>query len=164
MSDIITVNLPKEITDQIDVWVEKFPANYKQAAAIAALTIVQKYNNGWLSKNLLEKVADYLDIPKIKIYEIVNCYNIFSLKPTGKYKIAVCTNLSCMLCGCKSIVEYLKNKLNINFDETTKDLKFSLRSLDCVAACDNGPLIMVNNQYFNNVTIEMVEEILSGLT
>lgn len=164
MIDIIAIDLPKEVTDQIDIWIAKFPTNYKQAAVIPALTIVQKYNNGWLSKNLLEKVADYLDMPKIKVYEIANFYNIFELKPIGKYKISVCTNLSCMLCGCKNIVEYVKNKLNINVEETTKDLKFSLRSLDCVAACDNGPVIMVNNKCFNNVTIDLVDEILSGLT
>lgn len=164
MTDIITIDLPKEITEQIDRLVAKVPADYKKAAVVGALHIVQKYNNGWLSKNLLEKLANYLDIPKIKIYEIASFYNIFQLKPIGKYKIAVCTNLSCMLCGCKNIAEYLKNKLNINFEETTKDYKFTLQSLDCVAACDNAPVIMVNDQSFNNVTIDIVDDILSGLT
>lgn len=164
MSDKITIPLPTEITCKIDEWLLKFPIPYnKQAAIIPALTIVQKYNNGWLTENLLDAVAAYLSIPRVKVYEVANFYNSFDLKPIGKYKIGICTNLSCMLCGCKKITEYITNKLNINFGETTKDFKFTLKSLECLSACDKAPVMLINDQHFENLTIEMVDEILSGL-
>ena len=163
MTEVAIIDLPLEITSQIDTWLLKFPKQHKKSAIIAALTIVQQYNNGWLSKDLLDAVAMYLEVPKIAVYEVANFYSMFELKPVGKYKICVCTNVSCMLCGCKSIITYLKNKLNLNFGETSKDLKFSLKEVECLAACDKSPVMQINGKYYENLTVKIIDEILEGL-
>ena len=123
------IDLPLEVTSKIDTWILKFPNGRKKSALIAALTIVQEHNNGWLSRELLDAVAAYLELPKIAVYEVASFYSMFELKPVGKYKICVCTNVSCMLCGCKKIVSHLKNKLNLDFGQTTKDSKFNLKEI-----------------------------------
>ena len=157
------INLSAEMISEIEEWILKFPAKQKRSAVIAALTIVQRHNNGWLSQGLLDAVAVYLELPTIAVYEVATFYSMFELQPVGKYKICVCTNLSCMLCGCKKIVSHLKNKLNLDFGQTTKDSKFTLKEIECIAACDKAPVIQVNGKYFENVTIESVDQILAEL-
>ncbi|MGD0466499.1 MAG: NAD(P)H-dependent oxidoreductase subunit E [Gammaproteobacteria bacterium] len=159
----IAIELPLEITSEIDAWILKFPKQHKKSAIIAALTIVQQYNGGWLSKELLNAVANYLEIPKIAVYEVASFYSMFELKPVGKYKICVCTNVSCMLCGCKEIASHLKNKLNLNFGESSKDFKFTLKEVECLAACDKSPVMQINGKYFENVTIDVIDKILAEL-
>lgn len=141
----------------------KFPENRKESAIISALMIVQQENNGWLTTELMDAVADYLKIPKIAVYEVATFYSMYELKPVGKYKICICTNLSCMLCGADEIVEYLKNKLNINFGEVTKDGKFSLKKVECLAACGGAPVLQIGEKCYENLTINKVNEILKNL-
>jgi len=124
---------------------------------------LQRHNNGWLSQGLLDAVAVYLELPTIAVYEVATFYSMFELQPVGKYKICVCTNLSCMLCGCKEVVAHLKNKLDVDFGEVTKDGKFSLKEVECIAACDKAPVIEVNGKQFKNVTTQSVDEILVSL-
>lgn len=157
------IYLSTEMILEIEEWVAKFPKKHKKSSIIAALTIVQKHNNGWLSNQLLDAVAEYLNLPKISVYEIATFYSMFELHPVGKYKICVCTNVSCMLCGCVEVSNHLKNKLNINFGEITNDGKFSLKAVECIAACDKAPVIEINGKQFSNVSCESVDEILVGL-
>ncbi len=156
-------NLTKKMTLEIDDWIKKFPEGREQSAIIAALTIAQKYNNGWLNKELLHAVAEYLKIPVVTVYEVATFYPKFELKPSGKHKIGICTNVSCMLSGCNKIAQHVKQKLNINFEETTSDGKFSLKELNCIAACDKAPVVQINEQQFSNVTLEAIEQILMRL-
>jgi len=157
------IKLSAEMISEIEEWILKFPAKQKRSAVIAALTIVQRHNNGWLSQGLLDAVAVYLELPTIAVYEVATFYSMFELQPVGKYKICVCTNLSCMLCGCKEVVAHLKNKLDVDFGEVTKDGKFSLKEVECIAACDKAPVIEVNGKQFKNVTTQSVDEILVSL-
>ena len=162
LSDELTLLTP-DVIAEIEQWIIKFPEKRKKSAIIAALAVVQRHNNGWLSDRLLTEVAEYLELPKISVYEVATFYSMFELKPVGKYKIAICTNISCMLCGCKSIVNHVKNKLNIEFDEVTNNGKFSLKQGECIAACDKAPVIQINNQQFYNVTTELIDKILEDL-
>lgn len=156
-------NLTKKMILEIDEWIGKFPEGNTQSVLIAALTIIQKHNNGWLSKELLNEIAEYLKIPLVTVYEVANFYPKFELKLVGKHKINICTNVPCMLSGCNRIVQHVKNKLNINFGETTTDLKFSLRESSCIAACDKAPVIQINEQEYSKVTLESIDQILSKL-
>lgn len=155
--------LPENIRKEIDTWIVKYPPEQKQSAVIPALTIVQEHNNGWLSEELMDAVADYLDMPKIAVYEVATFYSMYELKPVGRHKLAVCTNISCMLAGSEKIVKHLKKRLDIGFGETTADGKFALKEVECLGACANAPVIHMGKHYYENLTPEKLDEILDKL-
>ena len=121
--NILSENLKKEI-DSIKL---KFPANEKRSSIIESLLIVQHHNHGFLTEELIESVADYLNVQKIDVYEVATFYSMFNLKPVGKNVISVCTNVSCMLRHSDEIVDYIEKKLKIKIGESTKDNKFFLK-------------------------------------
>lgn len=155
--------LSSETLAEIDKWIAKYPPERKQSAIIPALHIVQDANGGWLSDELIAELAAYLEMPAIAAYEVATFYSMFELKPVGRNKICVCTNVSCMLCGSDDIVEHLQNKLGIEFGETTADGKFSLKEVECLGACGNAPMFQIGKQYYENLTPEKVDEILDSL-
>ncbi len=155
--------LSKASRSEIDKWLLKFPEDKKQSAVIAALTIVQKENAGSLTEELIVAVAAYLKMPKIAVYEVATFYTLFDLKPVGKYKIAVCTSISCMLRDSDSIVSHLKNKLGISFGETTSDNRFTLKEVECLAACGTAPAMQIDLQYHENLTPAKIDSILDAL-
>lgn len=155
--------LSKEITAEIDKWVAKYPANQKRSAVIPALHIVQRAHEGWLSNELMEAVAQYLDLPKIAVFEVATFYSMFELKPVGKHKFCVCTNISCLLSGSTEVVDHLKKRLDINVGETTKDGKFTLKTVECLGACVNAPVMQLGQEYHEHLTPEKIDEILKGL-
>ena len=159
-----TVVLAETVCNEIDHWLAKYPDDQRRSAVIPALHIVQAHYDGWLSPELMNAVADYLQIPRIAVYEVATFYSLYELKPRGKHKIAVCTNLSCMLCGSDKITQHLKNRLGIDFGESTPDGKFYLKEVECLAACGGAPVIQVNGQaYHENLTPEVVDKILDEL-
>jgi len=147
----------------IDHWLTKFPEDRKQSAVLAALTRVQETNGGWLTAELMDAVADYLQIPKINVYEVATFYSLFYLEPVGKYKIEVCTNISCMLCDSDAIVERLQKRLGIKLGETTPDGKVTIKEVECIAACTAAPAIIVNGIYHEHLTPEKVDKVLDNL-
>jgi len=149
---------------EIDLWVEKYLPEQKQSAVLAALTIVQEENGGYLNEALLEAIADYLDMPRIAVFEVATFYTMFDLQPVGKYKINVCTNISCQLCGSHKIVEHLQHRLGIKLGETTPDQRFTLRGVECLAACTNAPMMQIGKHYYEDLTPEKVDDILQKLT
>lgn len=154
-----TFNLTQEMRTSIDVWVAKFPVEQKSSAVMAALTIVQKAQ-GWLSDEMMNAVAEYLSMPKSAVYEVATFYSMYNLKPTGKYRIDVCTNVSCMLCGCDKIVAHLEERLGINLGETTSDNRFTLKEVECLAACGGAPAMQIDGHYYEHLTPEKVDVIL----
>lgn len=155
--------LTKITIQKIDKELKKFPDDQKQSAIIAALQIIQT-ENGFLTNDLIAMAADYLDMPKIAAMEVATFYNMFELKPVGKYKISICTNISCALRDADDIVCHLKKKLKINFNEVTKDKKFSLKESECMGACGGAPLMTVNNQkMYEYLTPQKVDQILEEL-
>jgi NADH-quinone oxidoreductase subunit E len=136
--------LTTESLKRIDREIAKYPAEQKQSAVMAALAIVQE-EQGWLSSEAIEFVANYLGMAPIAAYEVASFYNMYNLKPVGKYKLTVCTNLPCMLSGGVDAGEYLKNKLGVAYNETTPDGRFTLKEGECMGACGDAPVMLVNN-------------------
>ena len=130
---------------KIDREIAKFPVDQKQSAVMAALAIVQD-ENGWLPTGLMDAVAHYLGMPSIAVYEVATFYNMYNLKPMGTHKITVCTNLPCALSGGVDAAEYLKHKLGVNWKEVTADGKFSVVEGECMGACADAPVLLVNNK------------------
>ncbi len=155
--------LSSESLIQIDREVAKYPPNNKQSAVMSALRIAQ-IEKGWLAPETIEFVATYLEIPAIAAWEVATFYNMYELKPVGKYKLTVCTNLPCSLMGAQSVVEYLQDKLGIGFNETTSDGKFTLKMSECMGSCGEGPLLTINNHKMRvQLTPAKIDEILAGL-
>lgn len=158
----IDTQLTPAIKREIDEWTAKFPADKKASAVLAALTIVQTHE-GWVSEESMNAVADYLDMPRIAVYEVATFYTLYNLKPVGKYRLDVCTNISCMLCGCGKIVKHLKDRLNIDFGETTPDGLFTLKEVECLAACGGAPAMQIGKTYYEHLTPEKVDDLLQTL-
>ncbi|WP_263771355.1 NADH-quinone oxidoreductase subunit NuoE [Propionivibrio soli] len=137
--------LTQESITRIDREVAKYPADQKQSAIMAALAIAQE-EKGWLPSEAIEFVANYLGMPPIAAYEVASFYNMYDLQPVGKYKLTVCTNLPCMLSGGVDAGEYLKKKLGIGYNETTPDGKITLKEGECMGACGDAPVMLVNNR------------------
>jgi NADH-quinone oxidoreductase subunit E len=148
---------------QIAHWLTKFPKERKRSALIAALSIVQAQNGGWLSDDLIEAVADFLGVPAIAAQEVVRFYTLFETAPVGKHTIAVCTNISCMLRGSDEVMAHLKQRLNIAVGETTPDGQFTLKAVECLAACVGAPMMQVGRDYHECLTPEKIDTILNQL-
>jgi NADH-quinone oxidoreductase subunit E len=131
---------------------------------ISALHAVQHENHGYLTAELMNAVAEYLDLPAIQVYEVATFYSMFQTKPVGRHNVAICTNVSCMLRGADDIVEHVQSKLGIRLGESTEDGRIYLkREEECLAACCSAPMMMVDHKYHEDLTIEQVDEILDGL-
>lgn len=155
--------LSQESIDKIEYELTKYPEDQRQAAVMSALRIVQA-EKGWLSPENISDVAQYLGMPEIAALEVATFYNMYDLEPVGKYKITICTNISCMLRDSDEIVNHLQEKLGVGFDEVTADGKFCLKEGECMGCCGGAPLISINNSKMHEfLTPEKVDEILEEL-
>ena len=163
----MSFSLSPEICNEINLWTKKFPNDKKQSAVLAALHIVQNHHEGWLRREHLDAVAEYLEIPKMAVYEVASFYSMFDLKKMGQYKINVCTNISCLLRGSEEVVKHFEKRLGIKMGETTPDGKFTLREVECLAACVNAPACQVlhkgKGDYQVDLTPEKIDALLEGL-
>ncbi len=130
---------------RIDREIAKYPPERRQSAVMAALAIAQD-EHGWISKEIMQEVADYLQIPAIAVYEVASFYAMYNTEPVGKFKITVCTNLPCALSGANRAAQHLRKKLGIDFNETTADGRFTLKEGECMGACGDAPVLLVNNK------------------
>ncbi|QDX80865.1 NADH-quinone oxidoreductase subunit E [Denitratisoma sp. DHT3] len=137
--------LSQDSLQKIDREIAKYPADQKQSAVMAALAIAQD-EKGWLSNETIRFVAEYLGMAPMAAYEVASFYNMYDLQPVGKYKLTVCTNLPCALSGGVHAADYLKEKLGIDFNETTADGKFTLKEGECMGACGDAPVMLLNNK------------------
>jgi NADH-quinone oxidoreductase subunit E len=153
--------LNQESLNRIDREIAKYPADQKQSAAMAALRIAQE-EKGWLANETIEFVAKYLEMAPMAAFEVASFYNMYDLKPVGKYKLTVCTNLPCALSGGVHAAEYLKQKLGIDFNETTPDGKFTLKEGECMGACGDAPVVIMNNKHMRCfMTPEEIDKLLA---
>ena len=164
MNDVNSTSLSAHACEAIDSSVAKYPPEHKCSAVLAALTEVQHENNGYLTTTLMDAVADYLEMPRIAVYEVASFYSMYETETCGKNNVSVCTNISCMLMGSKVIVDHIENKLGIKIGESTEDGRIYLKcEEECLAACAGGPMMQVDHVYYENLTPEKVDEILDGL-
>ena len=147
---------------EIDRELAKYPPERRQSALMAALRIAQDEHN-WLSEELIELVAGVIGVPPVRAYEVATFYTMYDLKPLGKHKISVCTNISCMLRGSDEIVACLEKKLGVKFGETTEDGKFTLKEAECLAACAGAPMMQLDRDYHENLTPERIDQILDAV-
>jgi NADH-quinone oxidoreductase subunit E len=160
------VVLSADARRRIDREIAKYPADQRQSAVMAALAIAQD-EHGWLSTATMDAVADYLGMPAVAVYEVATFYTMYNLAPSGRFKLTVCTNLPCALSGGEAAAEYLKQKLGIGFNEITADGTFSLKEGECMGACGDAPVLLVNNKrmcsFMSNARLdELVAELRDG--
>jgi NADH-quinone oxidoreductase subunit E len=149
--------LSEHARHEIDLWLSKFPPERKRSAVIAALRAVQHDIGGYLTREAMDAVADYIG----QVYEVATFYSMFETKPVGRHSISVCTNISCMLCGGEEMLAHVEKRLGIKVGESTADGRFFLkREEECLAACNNAPMMMVDHVYYENLTAEKIDEIL----
>jgi len=137
--------LSPEALQKIERETTKYPAEQRQSAVMSALAIAQDEHD-WLSNELMEEVAKVLGMPPVAVYEVATFYAMYNTKPTGRHKVTVCTNLPCALSGGAHAAEYLKKKLGVEFNETTSDGRFTLKEGECMGACGDAPVLLVNNK------------------
>lgn len=136
--------LSEQAYRKIDRELAKYPADQKQSAVMSALAIAQR-EQGWVSPEVIEDVARYLDMPPIAVHEVASFYTMYNKRPVGRHKITVCTNLPCQLRDAYKAADYLKGRLGVDFGETTADGQFTLQEGECMGACGDAPVVLVNN-------------------
>ena len=157
--------LSPESLRKIDRELTKYPPEQKQSAVMSALAIAQD-EKGWLSSETMDFVAQYLGMPPVWVYEVATFYNMYDRAPVGKYKITVCTNLPCALSGANEAADHVKRKLGIDFNQTSKDGRFTLKEGECMGACGDAPVLLVNNKRMcsfmsNDKLDQLIEELKS---
>ena len=158
-----TLLLSPDAYQKIDREIAKFPPENRRSAVMAALAIAQD-ELGWLSKEAMEEVGEYLSMPSIAVYEIATFYSMYNLEPVGRHKLAICTNLPCALSGAARAAQHLKQKLGIGFNETTADGAFTLKEGECFGACGDAPVLLVNNKRMESfMSNEKLDALLSEL-
>jgi NADH-quinone oxidoreductase subunit E len=156
--------LSDHVREEIDRWKARFPEDRQRSAVIGALHAVQHENDGYLTAELMNGVANYLDLPTIQVYEVTTFYSMFQTKPVGRHNVAICTNVACMLRGAEDIVSHVEKKLGIKTGDSTADGRIYLkREEECLAACCGAPMMMIDHKYHENLTLEQVDKILDEL-
>jgi len=155
--------LSADIRSKIDRELAKYPPDQKQSAVMLALAAVQD-EHGWLSTDLMDAVAHYLGMQPVAVYEVASFYTMYNTKPQGRFKITICTNLPCALSGANAAARHLQDKLGAGFGETTKDGKFTLKEGECLGACGDAPVLIVNDRrmcsFMSNERLdELVDEL-----
>jgi NADH-quinone oxidoreductase subunit E len=148
-----------ERINEIDKWIAKYPVDQKQSAVMIALHIVQD-EHGYLTSQLMDAVADYLDMPAIAVYEVASFYTMYEKKAIGRNLINICTNISCQLAGSATVVTYLQDKFGIKLGDTTADGRFTIRAVECLGACVNAPMMQINKDYHENLNNDKIDQVL----
>jgi NADH-quinone oxidoreductase subunit E len=151
--------ISSEGMDEVDHWINKYPAEERQSAVMSTLRIAQE-EIGYLTPELMDAVASYLNMPPIAVYEVASFYTMYECKPIGRNLINVCTNISCKLSGSAEVVDHLQKKLKIKLGETTSDGRYTLRAVECLGACVNAPMMQINKEYYENLTNEKIDNLL----
>ena len=155
--------LSEQAYKKIDRELAKFPADQRQSAVMAALAIAQD-ERGWVSPEVMQDLANYIGMPAIAVQEVATFYNMYNLKPVGKHKVTICTNLPCALSGGEKAAAYLKEKLGIDYRETTADGQFTLVEGECMGACGDSPVLLVNNKRMcSHMSNEKIDALLAEL-
>ena len=157
------MSLSAESLRKIDREVAKYPADQKQSAVMSALIIAQD-EKGWLSTETMDEVAGYLGMPPVAVYEVATFYSMYNLRETGKYKLTICTCLPCGLQGALEAADHLRDRLGIDFNETTPDGRFTLKEGECMGACAMAPVLLVNNKKMHDyMSKEKLDSLLENL-
>ncbi|MBK8347438.1 MAG: NADH-quinone oxidoreductase subunit NuoE [Saprospiraceae bacterium] len=163
MTQTEQITFSQKSMEEMDRIILQYPPDKKKSALLPVLHIVQQENGNWLSTEVMDKIAKILDIKPIEVYEVASFYSMYNLEPVGKIVIEVCHTGPCMICGAEKIIAHIENKLNIKVGETTEDKMFTLKTVECLGACGYAPMFQIGEQYYENLTIEQVDNILDSL-
>jgi NADH-quinone oxidoreductase subunit E len=152
-----------EIRATIDRWVAQYPPEWKQSAVMPALTLVQEHNGGWLSRELMDDVAAYLDMPAIAVYEVASFYSMYDLEPVGRHKVCICNSVSCLLNGSEELIEHVTDKYRVRPGETTDDGRFTFKEVECLGACRHAPAVLVGKTYHECLTPKALDKLIEDL-
>lgn len=159
-------NIPFDFTAdnkrRVDAILAIYPEGHKRGAMIPLLDLAQR-QHGWLPISAMHKVAEILELPNMRVYEVATFYTMFMRKPTGKYHIQVCTTTPCWLMNSDAVLDTCKQKLGIGVGETTKDMQFTISEVECLGACVNAPMMAVNDDYYEDLTAQDTEQIIDDL-
>ena len=153
--------LSEELKTRITQLKERYPQS--KSALLPVLHLAQREHDGWLSEEVMAEVAEVMGLPSAEVRSAVSFYTLFNCQPVGRYLVQVCTNISCSLLGAEHIVNHLERKLGIGVGETTPDGLFTLLEVECLGSCGTAPMMQVNDMYYENLTVERVDQILSEL-
>jgi NADH-quinone oxidoreductase subunit E len=156
--------LSEKTRGEIDHWVAKFPPGRQRSASLAALRAAQEQNEGFLSADLIDAVAEYLKLPPIQVYEVASFYSMFETHPCGRHHVSICTNISCLLRGGEELLAHAQRKLGIRANQSTADGRIFLKQEEeCLAACTGAPMMMVDHVFHEHLTPEKLDAILEAL-
>lgn len=153
----------KENLAKVQEILSHYPEKRQHSAILPLLDMAQRQNDGYLDHDVIEYVADIISMPYMRAYEVATFYTMFNLKPVGKYHIQICGTPPCCLRGADSIIDYCKSELKIGIGETTDDGMFSISEVECVGACVNAPVVQINDDYYEDISVEIMKDILSNL-
>lgn len=152
-----------ELRAEIDRHCAKYPAEWKQSAVMPALTLVQEANGGWLSRELMDDVAAYLEMPAIAVYEVATFYGMYDLEPTAKHKVCVCNSISCLLSGSEDLIAHVAQKYGVKPGQTTPDGRFTFKEVECLGACRHAPAVLVGKTYHEKLSAQELDKLIEGL-
>ena len=158
-----TFEWTEENSSKVKTIIDKYPSGKQQSAVIPVLDLAQRQNEGWLTKRIIEKVAETLSMSFIRVMEVASFYSMFNLNPVGKNFIQICRTTPCWLRGSNKLLEVAKNVTGCNLGETSKDNKFTLVEVECLGACCNAPMIQINDDYYEDLTEENFKNLLLKL-
>lgn len=159
MSELLQIS--EEARARIEAAIAQYPR--REAALLPVLHLLQE-ELGYLSDEVMRQAAELVGVAPVRVYDAATFYTLFKKRPTGRYLIQLCRNLSCALLGAESLLEHLQRKLGIEVGQTTPDVRFTLETVECLAACDQAPMIQINEDYYGNLTPEKIDQILQGLS
>jgi len=159
----MTFQFTSQNQSEVKKIIAKYPAGRQKSAVMPLLDLAQRQNNNFISQDIIEHIANLLDLPAIKVYEVASFYSMYNLKPVGKYLLQVCGTTPCMLRGAEDLIRVCKDKLGINREETSEDKLFTLKEVECLGACVNAPMIQINDDYYEDLNPEIFAQILDDL-
>ena len=159
------VDQPKsfEFTPENREIISRYPEGRQQSAVMPLLDLAQRQHDNWIPTAAMVKIAEILDMPEIRVFEVATFYTMYNLAPVGKYLLQFCTTTPCMLCGSDDILDGVKKKLGVGVEETTEDGLFTIKEVECLGACVNAPMVQINDDYYEDLTPELMEQLLDKL-
>ncbi len=170
-----TFEFSKKFRKQVKDAIDRYPKGRQQSAVMPLLDLAQRQiaeegakatppYGGWIPRAAMDHIAEILDMPKVKVYEVTSFYSMYNTAPVGKYLVQFCTTTPCWLCGSGDIVKATQDELGVGLGETTSDGKFTLMEVECLGACVNAPMVQINDDYYEDLTAENMKDVLKTLS
>ena len=153
----------QENLDRSRVIIGRYPEGRQQSAVIPLLDLAQRQHQNWLPRAAMDYIADLLEMPRIKVYEVATFYTMFNLSPVGKHFLQVCTTTPCWLCGSDDVLRAIKDKTGATPGHTSEDGEFTVIEVECLGACCNAPMVQVNDDYYEDLDYELTCRLIDGL-